>query len=113
MKLYGIEVTEASDYSINSMKRLDISKFKQFDLSLNGSSMCVQAFIDGLAKHYSMGAGIVRSWADVENKEIIYVKLINSDTTETIRVPFAEAAKKMGWKRFKISDDEQTVIPTK
>lgn len=108
-----IEVTDADDYSANSLKRLETSKFKQFDRGLNGATLSVQAFLDKLSKHYPFNGSVCKSWIDVESKEIIYIKMVNSDTSDYVRVPFAEAAKNMGWKSFKVSEDLQTVLPTK
>lgn len=109
----GVEVVDADKYSANSNKRLDWQKFKQFDRLLNGATISTQAFIDRLSKHYSFCGSVCKSWLDSEAKEIIYIKMVNSDATECVRISFDEAAKQMGWKHFKLSEDEQNVIPVK
>lgn len=109
----GVYVTDANDYSVNSLKRLDTSKYKQLDRRLNGSTISTQAFLDKLSKHYSFNGSVCKSWIDSKSKEIIYIKMVNSDTSDFVRISFAEAAKNMGWKSFKLSKDEQTVIPVK
>ena len=109
----GIEVVDADKYSANSSKRLDTSKYKQLDRSLNGSTFPTQAFLDKLSKHYPFNGSVCKSWIDSESKEIIYIRMVNSDNTDFVRISFAEAAKNMGWKSFKFSEDEQTVIPVK
>lgn len=109
----GVKVTDADDYSANSLKRLDTSKYKQLDRSLNGSTFPTQAFLDKLSKHYPFNGSVCKSWIDSESKEIIYIKMVNSDNTDFVRISFAEAAKNMGWKSFKLSEDEQTVILVK
>lgn len=109
----GIEVVDADQYSANTVKRLDWQKFKQFDRELNGATIPTQAFVDRLSKHYSFAGSVCKSWIDSEAKEIIYIKMINSDSSDYVRVSFDEAAKQMGWKSFKLSEDEQNVIPVK
>ena len=109
----GVYVTDANDYSVNSLKRLDTSKYKQLDRRLNGSTFSTQAFLDKLSKHYPFNGFVCKSWIDSKSKEIIYIKMVNSDTSDFVRISFAEAAKNMGWKSFKLSKDEQTVIPVK
>ena len=109
----GIKVVDADQYSANSMKRLDISKYKQFNRSLNGSTFSTQAFLDKLSKHYPFNGSVCKSWIDSKSKAIIYIRMVNSDSTDFVRVSFAEAAKNMGWKSFKLSKNEQTVIPVK
>ena len=109
----GIEVVDADKYSANSSKRLDTSKYKQIDRSLNGSTISTQSFLDKLSKHYPFNGSVCKSWIDSESKEIIYIKMVNSDNTDFVRISFADAAKNMGWKNFKLSEDEQTVIPAK
>ena len=109
----GVYVTDANDYSVNSLKRLDTSKYKQLDRSLNGSTFPTQSFLDKLSKHYPFNGSVCKSWIDSESKEIIYIKMVNSDNSDFVRISFAEAAKNMGWKSFKLSEDEQTVIPVK
>ena len=109
----GIEVVDADKYFANSLKRLDTSKYKQLDRSLNGSTISTQAFLDKLSKHYPFNGFVCKSWIDSKSKEIIYIKMVNSDTSDFVRISFAEAAKNMGWKSFKLSKDEQTVIPVK
>lgn len=109
----GVKVVDADQYSVNSMKRLDCSKFKQFDIGLNGSTLPVQTFLNRLSKHYPLCNSVCKSWIEPATEEIIYIKMVNSDTTDCIRIPFAEAAKNMGWKSFKLSENEQMVIPVK
>lgn len=109
----GVEVVDADQYSANSVKRLDWQKFKQFDRELNGATISTQAFIDRLSKHYVFCDAVCKSWIDVPSKEIIYIKMVNSDMSDYVRISFDEAAKMMGWKSFKLTDDEQHVIPVK
>ena len=109
----GVEVVDADQYSANSLKRLDTSKYKQLDRGLNGSTFPTQMFLDKLSKHYPFNGSVCKSWIDSESKEIIYIKMVNSDNTDFVRISFAEAAKNMGWKSFKLSEDEQIVIPVK
>lgn len=111
----GIRVIDAKDYSVNSPKRLDCTGFKQFDRSLNGATIPVQGFIDSLARHYPFNGMICKSWLDDSTHEFVYVKLAGQAGTATVRISFAEAAEKMGWKSLKIKRDGmlETVIPVK
>lgn len=104
----GVKVLEAKFYSING-KRLNISKYKQFNRKLNGKNICEQAFRDKLAKHF--GYVVCKSWND--GKQFVFEVMVNNNKTELKTVSYDVAAKCFGWKGIKFSKTCQHIIPVK
>lgn len=107
MKFYGSDVCEAKDYSVNSIKRLDWQKFKQFNRGLNGATLPTQMFLDKLARNNAWS--ITHAMFD-DKLTACYEVAINANTTTNQYLTYDQICKSCGWKSFKLSENGQTVI---
>jgi len=106
-----VKVTNAEDIEYNQGKRLDMSKYKQFDRGLNGTTYSDQQVRDKIGKNN--GWAVCRSWSDVENKKMCFDVLVNAKESKIHVVDYVDICKDYGWTSFKWSDDGQMILPEK
>lgn len=103
----GVKVTEANDFEFNHGKRLDISKYKQFDRKLNLISMSDQAIRDKIGKN--KGWAVCSSWSDATKKQMQFKVLINAHEFDIRTVNYDDICKELKCKSFTWSKDMQMI----
>lgn len=104
----GVFVTEADDIEMNHGKRLDTSKYKQFERSWYRAGYPDQEIRDKVSRNRSWT--VCNSWSDPANKTMHFKCVCGKEVVERT-VTADEVCKDYGWKSFVWSDDGQTIVP--
>lgn len=105
-----IRVTDVSDY-MDLNRRMDISKFKQFEKNWYEKGYPEQYVRDRVARSFNWA--VCASNSDTKTKMFYYKIMINAQDTENKSVDEAGVCAILGWKSFKFSKDGTMIIPTK